>query len=116
MNREKIFNAFFKNNENGEQRFENFTQLTSVGKRIVYIVIHLALGESKPKTAIQWLKEKNIISHSQSDSRTVYQIIHHWKNTGEIFQKFSKNFLSLEEHISSIHEKKIHSINVLRII
>ena len=59
-----------------------------MGKRIVYIVINLALGETKVKSTIQWLREKNIISDSKSDERTVQHILHYWKSSGgEFFSK-----------------------------
>ena len=50
MDREKIFNTFFKHDNKGEQKFNGFSQLTPVGKRVTYLIIHLALGGNKPKT------------------------------------------------------------------
>ena len=44
MEREKISNALFKCNSKNEQKFSNFSQLNHIGKRIVYIVINLAIG------------------------------------------------------------------------
>jgi hypothetical protein len=58
MEREKIYNALFKGNDKGEQKFCEFSQLTPFGKRITLIIINLALGGSKVKSTIQWLKEK----------------------------------------------------------
>ena len=59
MDREKIFQALFKSNEKGEQKFCNFSQLTSIGKRIIILMINLALGENDPKKTIEWFVEKN---------------------------------------------------------
>ena len=50
MDREKVFNTFFKHDNKGEQKFNDFSQLTPVGKRVTYLIIHLALGGNKPKT------------------------------------------------------------------
>ena len=41
MDREKIFNTFFKHDNKGEQKFNGFSQLTPVGKRVTYLIIHL---------------------------------------------------------------------------
>ena len=82
MNREKIFKNFFKYYDNGEQKFCNFNQLTAIGKRITFIVLNKALGASKVKTTVNWLREKKIISNSKSDQRTVQSIIHHWNISG----------------------------------
>ena len=82
MDREKIFKTFFKYNDNGEQKFCNFNQLTAIGKRITFIVLNKALGASKVKTTVNWLREKKIISNSKSDQRTVQSIIHHWNISG----------------------------------
>ena len=54
MEREKLYRTLFKFNENNEQTFCEFKQLTPVGKRIVYIVLNLALGETKVKSTNQW--------------------------------------------------------------
>ena len=58
MDREKIFNALFKCNNKSEPKLNSLTQLTAVGKRVVFLVINLALGENEPKTTINWLIEK----------------------------------------------------------
>ena len=98
MDRKKIYDALFKTNSKGEQEFCQFFQLTPIGKRILYIMINLAIGGSKVKSTIQWLKEINIISSSKSDERTVQHIIHHWKSScGEIFQKYSESNLNVKE-------------------
>ena len=60
MDREQIFSPFFKNNENNEQKFKNFSQLTSIGKRIIILMINLALGGNKAKTTIDWLIESKV--------------------------------------------------------
>ena len=75
MDREKIFKAFFKHNDENEQKFTRLSQLTPVGKRVIFIVINLALGND-PKTTLQWLIEKEIISGSNSEKRTFQDIIH----------------------------------------
>ena len=82
MDREKIFKTFFKYNDNREQKFCNFNQLTSIGKRITFIVLNKAPGAIKAKTTVNWLREKKIISNSKSDQRTVQSIIHHWNISG----------------------------------
>ena len=92
MDRKKISDALFKTNSEVEHKFCQFSQLTTIGKIILYIMINLAIGGSKVKSTIQWLKENNIISCSKSDERTVQHIIHHWKSSGgEIFQKYSES-------------------------
>ena len=45
MDREKLFEALFKLNEKGEEKFNDFSQLTSIGKRVIFLVINQALGE-----------------------------------------------------------------------
>ena len=96
-----------------------------MGKRIVFLVIHLALGENEPKTTIKWLMEKKILIGIKSEKRTVQNVIHHWKtSSGDFFQNFSKSCSNHEEnpftcdnyekgfvqniplnnHISSVHE------------
>ena len=40
MDREELFKALFKCNEKGEQKFVNFSQLTPVCKRMIFLVIH----------------------------------------------------------------------------
>ena len=82
MDREKIFETFFKCNDNGGQKFCYFNQLTPIWKRITCIVLNKALGASKDKTPVNWLREKKIISNSKSDQRTVQSIIHHWNISG----------------------------------
>ena len=98
MDRKKIYDALFKTNSEVEHKFCQFSQLTTIGKIILYIMINLAIGGSKVKSTIQWLKENNIISCSKSDERTVQHIIHHWKSScGEIFQKYSESNLNVKE-------------------
>ena len=97
MDRKKIYDALFKTNSKGEQKFCQFSQLTPIGKRILYMFNDKSWG-SKVKSTIQWLKENNIISCSKSDERTVQHIIHHWKSScGEIFQKYSESNLNVKE-------------------
>ena len=83
--------------------------MTPVGKRLVILVINLALGGNEPKTTIKWLVEKNIINGTKSDKRRVQQIVHHWKiSSGEIFEKHTSNNegkISAQQ-ISSVHEEK----------
>ena len=71
MEREKIYNALFKCNSKNEQKFSNFSQLNHIGKRIVYIVINLAIGlaersanslEAKIKT--YWYINKHMARNS----------------------------------------------------
>ena len=77
MEREKIYNALFKCNSQNEQKFSNFSQLNPIGKRIVYIVINLAIGGSQVKNTVKWLREKNIISNSKSDENLRVTYIGH---------------------------------------
>ena len=57
---------------------------------MIILVINLALG-AKPKDTLKWLKDRNIISESQYDERSVYDVIRHWKMTsGEVFLKHHK--------------------------
>ena len=100
MDRKKIYDALFKTNSKGEQEFCQFSQLTLIGQRILYIMINLAIWGSKVKSTIQWLKENNIISSSKSDERTVQHIIHHSKSSGgEIFKKYNESNLNVKEEI-----------------
>ena len=92
MKREKNFSGLFKSNDKKELKFNNFTQLTPIGKRIVYIIVN------QVKKTIQWLREKRFICYSKSDQRTVQNIIHYWKiSGGEVFQKYSKSTRTNEE-------------------
>ena len=52
MDRKKIYDALFKTNSKGEQKFCQFSQLTPIGKRILYVLINLAIGGSKVKSTI----------------------------------------------------------------
>ena len=58
MDREKIYNALFKYNDKNEPKFNSFSQLTPVGKRVIFLVINLALGGNKPKTQFNGLRKK----------------------------------------------------------
>ena len=58
MDRDKIFKTFFKYNDSGKQKFCNFHQLTTIGKRITFIILNKALGASKVKTTVNWLRER----------------------------------------------------------
>ena len=72
--------------------------MTPIGKRIVYIIVNLAIGENQVKKTVQWLREKKVITNSKSDQRTVQNIIHYWKILGgEVFQKYSKSTRTNEE-------------------
>ena len=77
---------FVKSNISGEHKFEKFSQLSTIGRRITCLVINLALG-GRTKTTLEWLKEKRIISDSKYDERMVYDIIHHWRSSSEIFER-----------------------------
>ena len=90
MDKETIFRVLFKCKVDGEQKFTDFSQLTPAGRRVIILVINLALG-GKPKDTLKWLKDRNIISESQYDERSVYDVIRHWKMTsGEVFLKHHK--------------------------
>ena len=56
MDREKIFKTFFKDDTENGQEFTCLSQLTPVRKRVIFLVIHLALGGTKPKTTILFVK------------------------------------------------------------
>ena len=65
MDKKAIFEIFFKCNSDDEHKFNDFSQMTHAGKRIIFLVIHLAL-EGRPSITLQWLKEKKIILSLQS--------------------------------------------------
>ena len=90
MDKETLFKVLFKCDINSDQKFNDFSQLTPAGRRVIILVINLALG-AKPKDTLKWIKDKNIISDSQYDERLVYDVIRHWKMTsGEVFLKHHK--------------------------
>ena len=43
MDKKAIFEIFFKCNSDDEHKFNDFLQMTHAGKRIIFLVIHLAL-------------------------------------------------------------------------
>ena len=62
--------------------------MTPIGKRIVYIIVNLTIGENQVKKNVEWLGEKNVMINSKSDQRIVQNIIHHRKiSRGKNFQK-----------------------------
>ena len=71
MDKETIFKVLFKCKVDGDQKFTDFAQLTPAGRRVIILVINLALG-GKPKDTLKWLKDRNIINESQYDERSVY--------------------------------------------
>ena len=90
MDKKTLFKVLFKSDINSEQKFNEFSQLTPAGRRVIILVINLALG-GKPKDTLKWLQDRNIISESQYDERSVYDVIRHWKMTsGEVFLKHHK--------------------------
>ena len=59
METEKIYSALFRSNDKKELKFNNnFTQLTPIDKRIVFIIVNLAIGENQVKKIVQQLREK----------------------------------------------------------
>ena len=48
MDKKAIFEIFFKCNRDDEHKFNDFSQMTHAGKRIIFLVIHLAL-EGRPE-------------------------------------------------------------------
>ena len=50
------------------------------GIRIIFIVIHLALG-GNPSMTLQWLKDKNIISDLKYDRTSVFEVLSNWKKS-----------------------------------
>ena len=74
----------------GEKKFEDFSQLTPAGKRLTFVLISLALG-GKPKDTLKWLKDHDIISESHYNEKFVYEVIRHWKISGEVFLKPHKS-------------------------
>ena len=44
MDKLTIFKILFKPDINGEPKFNEFSQLTSAGRTLVYLVVNLALG------------------------------------------------------------------------
>ena len=84
MEKDTIFGVLFKSNSKGEKKFEDFFQLTPAGKRLTFVLINLALG-GKPKDTLKWLKDHKIISESHYNEKFVYEVIRHWKISGEVF-------------------------------
>ena len=71
MNKDTIFGILFKCNSNGEKKLENCSQLTAAGRRVIILVINLALG-GKPKNTLQWLKDNKteLAVHSYTTSQS----------------------------------------------
>ena len=44
MDKETLFKVLFKSDINSEQKFNEFSQLTPAGRRVIILVINLALG------------------------------------------------------------------------
>ena len=74
MDKETQFKVFFKFDINSKQKLNEFSQLTPAGRRVIILVINLALG-GKPKDTLKCLKDRNIISESQYDEISVYVLI-----------------------------------------
>ena len=87
MEKEAIYKIFFKCNKDGKLKFNDFTQLTVTGKRIIILVLNLALG-GKTITTLQWLKDRKVIKSSKYEDKFCYDTICHWKSSGgEVFEK-----------------------------
>ena len=59
MDKETIFRVLFKCKVDGEQKFTDFSQLTPAGRRVIILVINLALG-GKPKDTLKFFDIKLI--------------------------------------------------------
>ena len=57
MDKETIFRVLFK--VDGEQKFTDFSHLTPAGRRVIILVINLALG-GKPKDTLKFFDIKLI--------------------------------------------------------
>ena len=64
MEKDIIIWVLFKSNSNGEKKFEDFSQITLALKRVIIVVINLAL-RGKPKDTLKWLKDHKIIIESR---------------------------------------------------
>ena len=82
MEKDIIFGVLFKSNSNGENKFEDFSQITLALKRVIIVVINLAL-RGKPKDTLKWLKDHKIIIESRYDEKFIYEVIRHWKISGK---------------------------------
>ena len=60
MEKDIIVGVLFKSNSNGEKKFEDFSQITLALKRVIIVVINLAL-RGKPKDTLKWFKDHNRI-------------------------------------------------------
>ena len=74
MDTEKIFSAVFINDDNNEQKFKSFCKITPIGKRIIILVINLALGGNKAKKTIDWLIESKVICGTPFEIRKVQNL------------------------------------------
>ena len=52
-----------KNYDNNEKKFKSFSKITPIGKRVIILVINLALGGNKAKKIIDQLIESKIITN-----------------------------------------------------
>ena len=91
MDKETLFKVLFKSDINSEQKFNEFSQLTPAGRRVIILVINLALW-GKPKDALKWLKDRNIISESQYDERSVYVLILYYDTLKTCFKSLLGRF------------------------
>ena len=82
MDKEIIFKTFFKCNSDGLQKFQDYSKITHAGIRIIFIVIHLALG-GNPSMTLQWLKDENIISDLKYDRTSVFEVLSNWKKSSD---------------------------------
>ena len=88
MDRKKIYDALFKTNSKGEHKF---SQLTPIGKRILYMMINLAIGGSKVKSTIHDDKKSlkcefcGITYSGKSNLNTHTALVHEKKNSNVYF-------------------------------
>ena len=79
MEKEAIYNFFFKCKKDDKPKFNDFSQLTVTGKRIIILVLNLPLG-GKTITTLQWLKDRKVIKSSKYEDEFCYDTICHWKS------------------------------------
>ena len=59
MDKETLLNVLFKSDINSEQKFNDISQLTPAGRRVIILVINLALGGKPKDTLLLIMKEIN---------------------------------------------------------
>ena len=77
------FEVLFNSNSLREKKFEDFSQITLALKKVIIVVINLAL-RGKPKDTLKWLKDhKVIIESTRYNEKFIHEVIRHWKISGK---------------------------------